>query len=325
MFLESLFFSLSVTLPTILMLLLGIILRRRRMVDEHFCQVGSKLVFNIALPTLLFMNIVKHPANFGEQLWLITAGVSGTIAIYLISEWLAARYIQAREYRGLFVQGMFRGNTGILGLALSLNAYGVAATAPASVYTACITLLFNVLAIITLTHSLGEGKLSVRRILFSLAKNPLILSILLGILVSKLSLPLPAVLINTGDAIAYIALPLALICAGATLNFSQLKKFRKTDENGVAAKIVWLGSIGRLVITPLLMVLAGKFLFQLSPMELGIVFLMSSTPLASASYAMVVYYKGDAVATANMIGVTNLGYMITSSLGLLVLRQIGWI
>lgn len=325
MFLESLFFSLSVTLPTILMLLLGIILRRRRMVDEHFCQVGSKLVFNIALPTLLFMNIVKHPANFGEQLWLITAGVSGTIAIYLISEWLAARYIQAREYRGLFVQGMFRGNTGILGLALSLNAYGVAATAPASVYTACITLLFNVLAIITLTHSLGEGKLSVRRILFSLAKNPLILSILLGILVSKLSLPLPAVLINTGDAIAYIALPLALICAGATLNFSQLKKFRKTDENGVAAKIVWLGSIGRLVITPLLMVLAGKFLFQLSPMELGIVFLMSSTPLASASYAMVVYYKGDAVATANMIGVTNLGYMITSSLGLFVLRQIGWI
>lgn len=325
MFLESLFFSLSVTLPTILMLLLGIILRRRRMVDEHFCQVGSKLVFNIALPTLLFMNIVKHPANFGEQLWLITAGVSGTIAIYLISEWLAARYIQAREYRGLFVQGMFRGNTGILGLALSLNAYGVAATAPASVYTACITLLFNVLAIITLTHSLGEGKLSVRRILFSLAKNPLILSILLGILVSKLSLPLPAVLINTGDAIAYIALPLALICAGATLNFSQLKKFRKTDENGVAAKIVWLGSVGRLVITPLLMVLAGKFLFQLSPMELGIVFLMSSTPLASASYAMVVYYKGDAVATANMIGVTNLGYMITSSLGLLVLRQIGWI
>lgn len=325
MFLESLFFSLSVTLPTILMLLLGIILRRRRMVDEHFCQVGSKLVFNIALPTLLFMNIVKHPANFGEQLWLITAGVSGTIAIYLISEWLAARYIQAREYRGLFVQGMFRGNTGILGLALSLNAYGVAATAPASVYTACITLLFNVLAIITLTHSLGEGKLSVRRILFSLAKNPLILSILLGILVSKLSLPLPAVLINTGDAIAYIALPLALICAGATLNFSQLKKFRKTDENGVAAKIVWLGSVGRLVITPLLMVLAGKFLFQLSPMELGIVFLMSSTPLASASYAMVVYYKGNAVATANMIGVTNLGYMITSSLGLFVLRQIGWI
>lgn len=326
MFLDSLLFSMNVTLPTILMLSLGMILRRRRMVDDHFCQMGSKLVFNVALPALLFMNIVKHPADFGGQVWLVGAGVSGTVAVYLISEWIATRYIRLREYRGLFVQGMFRGNTGILGLALSINAYGVAATAPASVYTACITLLFNVLAVITLTHSLSENKLSWGNIALSLAKNPLIVAILLGLLVSQLHIPLPTALLNTGDYIAYIALPLALICAGASLNFSQLRRLKQaTDQARLAGKVVWWGSLGRLVITPVFMVLLGKFIFQLPPMELGVVFLMSSTPLASASYAMVVYFKGDAVATANMIGTTNLGYMMTSGLGIFILRQIGWI
>lgn len=326
MFIDSLLFSLNVTLPTILMLTLGMLLRRSKMVDDHFCQVSAKLVFNIALPALLFMNIVKNPVDFSGQVWLVGVGAIGTVSIYLISEWLAIKFIPIRAYRGLFVQGMFRSNTGILGLSLSINAYGVVATAPASVYTACITLLFNILAVITLSHSLGENLMSRRNIAVSLARNPLIIAILLGFSVSQFNISLPKALLNTGDYIAYIALPLALICAGASLNFSQLRRLKQASEQTrLAGKIVWWGSFGRLIIAPLFMVLLGKFIFQLSPMELGIVFLMSSTPLASASYAMVVYFKGDAVATANMIGLTNLGYMLTSGLGIFILRQIGWI
>lgn len=325
MFLESLQFSLSVTLPTILMLLLGIILRRKKMVDDNFCQVASKLVFNIALPALLFVNIVKQPADYTSQLWLVGAGFLATFILYFGSEWLANRYILDRRYRGIFVQGIFRGNSGILGLALCINAYGLAATAPASVYTACITLLFNVLAVITLTNSLSDGKLSLHRIIVSLLKNPLIISIVFGLLISKLEIPLPTTIIRTGDYLASIALPVALICAGASLNFKQLRKFQQAEnQTSQTHKIVWWSSFGRLVVAPILSIVIGKLL-GLEPMSLGILFLMSSTPVAAASYAMVRNFNGDATTSANIIAITVLGSMFSSSLGLFILRHLQWI
>lgn len=325
MFLDSLQFSLNVTLPTILMLLLGILLRRKKMIDDHFCQMASKLVFNIALPALLFVNIVKNPVDYGSQLWLISAGVTASLLLYFASEWLAARYIAERKLRGIFVQGVFRGNSGLLGLALCINAYGATAAAPASVYAAGITFLFNVLAVITLTNSLSDNKLNIHNILRALVRNPLILSILAGILVSQCGWQLPQAMLRTGDYLASIALPVALICAGASLDFKQLKRFQQQESVGQVQRVVWWASIGRLLISPLITIVIGKYLFQLEPMSLGILFLMSSTPTAAASYAMVRQFSGDATTTANIIAMTSLGTMLTSSLGVFILKQLTWI
>ena len=325
MFFESLQFSLSVTFPAIFMLILGMILRRKKMVDDHFCLVASKLVFNIALPALLFINIVKHPADYGSQMWLISAGFLGTLTIYLSAEWLAARYISERKYRGIFVQGSFRANSGILGLALCINAYGTLAVVPASVYTACITLLFNVLAVITLTRSLTDGNLNFVKLLQSILKNPLIISILLGITISKLAVPIPTALLRTGDYLANIALPLALICAGASLDFKQLKRIQQTEDGSNQVRtMLFSATFIRLIIAPTVMVLLGKWVFQLEPMLIGILFLISSTPVAAASYTMVRHFGGDATAAANLVALTNLGSMFTSSLGIVVLKLLGW-
>lgn len=325
MFIEALLFSASVTLPTILMLLLGIALRRKKMIDDHFCEMASKLVFNIALPALLFVNVVKEPTDYASLIWLVGAGVIGTLIIYFGGELLALRFIDDRAYRGIFVQGLFRANSGILGLALCINAYGSPAVAPASVYTACITLLFNVLAVITLTNSLSDGKLSVIKIIKSILKNPLIIAIVFGIILSKLEVAIPKTVIRTGDYLANIALPLALICAGASLNFKQLKLLKQSDKKALKiSRIVIVASIGRLLIAPLLMVILGKFVFDLPAMSIGILFLISSTPVAAASYAMVRHFGGDATASANLIALTNLGSMFTTSLGIVILKQLGW-
>ena len=326
MFLDSLLFSLGVTLPTILMLVIGIVLRSRNVIDEQFCDTASKLVFNISLPAFLFLNIVKHPTDYSSQILLVSAGVSSTIILYILGEWVAFRYIVDRRYRGIFTQGVFRGNTGILGLALCINAYGTVAIAPGSVYTAFITLLFNILAVITLTNSLGEGKPSVFKIVKELAKNPLIAAIMLGVIVSKMEVQIPHPLLRTGDYLANIALPLALICAGASLNFRQLFRYQRSDENQSRVnKVVLWSSFARLIVSPLFMVLMGKFVWNLDPMSLGIIFLMVSTPVAAAAYSMVRNFGGDFVATANLIAITTLGSMFTSSIGLFILKQLAWI
>ncbi|WP_442805710.1 AEC family transporter [Testudinibacter sp. TR-2022] len=314
-FVASMLFSASVTLPNILMLILGIYLKKIGMINDHFSNQGSKLVFNITLPALLFLSIIKNPTDYSSQLSVVSIGILGTLILFILAELFAARYVNDKKERGTFVQGVFRANSGIIGLSLCANAYGSAGLAIASVYTAIITLLFNVLAVITLSRSLAEGgKTNFVYIFKQLIKNPLILSIIAALIFTRLGVNLPQTLISTADYLADMTLPLALLCAGASLNL------RNMDTSSQVA--IW-SSIGRVLLAPLLMVLIAR-LFGLQGIDLGVIFLMSATPAAAASYAMVRSMGGYAKTAANIIGITTFAAMFGSSIGIVILKQLNW-
>ena len=60
-------------------------------------------------------------------------------------------------------------------------------------------------------------------------------------------------------------------------------------------------------------------------MQLGILFLMASAPVATAVYAMVRAYGGNGTAAANLIGLTTLGAIFSTNIGLFILKQMNWI
>lgn len=324
--LDSLQFSIGVTLPTILLMLFGIFLRRRKFIDDVFCNTASKVVFNFTLPIMIFFNMLKSPLDFSSQANLIATGVIGTLIIYFWAEWWAARHIENRRYRCIFTQGTFRSNAAILGIALILNAYGDKALAAASVYISCLVMIFNVLAVITLTSSLSEKKVNVGRLTISILKNPLILAVIAGVIFNHFQLSdfIPKSIESAGKLISNLTLPLALICTGASINFKQLKQFNQSTESKIN-KIVLFSATVRLIIAPVILLIIGKFIFTLPLMELGIVFIAASAPVAAATYAMVKSYGGDGEAAANLIGVTTLGSMFSASIGLFLLRQMGWV
>lgn len=328
MLLESLQFSLNVTLPTIFMILLGIFLRHHRWVDDNFANMAAKIVFNFALPATLFMNVARSPSDYAGQINLILSGVIGTFLTYFFAEWWAAKYIQTRGFRAIFTQGTFRSNAAVLGLALAVNAYGSTAMGKISVFTAVLVIQFNVLGVITLLKSLSDKKLNLANLAFSVLKNPLIIAVVSGIVVSELNLfkSLPTALVKTGDYLAHISLPLALICTGVSLNFKQLMQFHSsTSAENESGKVVFVAAFIRLIAAPVLMLAIGKWGFDLDSVSLGILFLITASPVASAVYAMVRNYGGDATVTANLIGITTLGSIFTASFGLFVLRQVGWV
>jgi len=314
-FLASISFSIGVTLPNILMLFLGIYLRRIGMINDQFSQQGSKLVFNITLPALLFLSIVQHPTDYAAQLKMVSVGYLGCIIIFLLSEFYAAKYIEDKRERGTFVQGVFRGNSGIIGLSLCANAYGSAGIATASVYTAVITILYNILAVITLSRSLAaNGKPNLMHILRQIAKNPLVISIVLALLISKLGFIIPKPLISTGDYLSRMTLPLALLCTGASLDLKGMD---------TSSKIAFQSSIGRIFFAPLVMVVFAR-VFNLDNISLGMIFLMSATPVAVASYPMVRSMGGNAKTAANIVGITTIGAIVSSAIGIVILKQLNW-
>lgn len=83
-----------------------------------------------------------------------------------------------------------------------------------------------------------------------------------------------------------------------------------------------LSSGFKLVVVPALFCLGGIALgFQ--GIELGVLLLMSSAPTAAASYVMVRAMGANAALAANIIAVTTIGSLVTTSLGIMLLRAAG--
>ena len=175
---------------------------------------------------------------------------------------------------------------------------------------ALLTIQFNILAVITLNRSLQKSA-SCASNLKQIAKNPIIIGVLLALPFAIFSIPLPGLALHTGEYLAQMTLPLALLCIGASLD---LKALRLDKHNAL------LSSAAKLLLVPSLflsMALACGF----RGIELGVIVLMASSPTAAASYMMTKAMGGNAPLAANIIVLTTIGSLITSSLTLFVLRN----
>ncbi|WP_114416347.1 AEC family transporter [Marinospirillum perlucidum] len=312
MFWSTLVFTLEVTAPVFLLVFLGLFLVRIGLLTDEFNRVASRLVFTVTLPLLVFLSLSK--TNFHEvflpELLVYVAGVTLLGFFWLV--WRARR-LQDPADRGVFVQGGFRGNLGILGLALAANQYGEPGVALASLLLALLIVEYNLLSVVALSLWREEAGINWLRMLMDMLRNPLILAVCLALPFSLWELELPSVLLKTADYLASMTLPLALLCIGAALN---LKALKATSQAALASTAY------KLVLLPLPM-LAGAWLLGYEGLTLGVLFLVFSCPTAAASYVMARAMGGNAALAANIVALTTLLGTLSISLGVFVLHFIG--
>ncbi|WP_028866249.1 AEC family transporter [Psychromonas aquimarina] len=310
MFVESLIFSFSVTGPICLMLCLGWLLKRIHLINEAFVETASKLVYQVTLPALLFLSIVNADKDTQININYISYSLAANLLFFLLCIVLIKFFIKDKQDHGVIIQGSFRANTAIIGLAYAANVYGDSGVALAAVYVAFVTVLYNILAVIVLTQ--GQAGICTRRIvdlLCSICKNPLIISIFIGVICFSLAVRIPPVMIQTGQYFADMTLPLALLCTGASLNLKELQSSRSS---------AWFAAGLKLVLAPLL-ITGSAYLLGFSEMEIGLLFFMSGAPAAAASYVMARSMGGNANLAANIIAVTTAGSLLSCSIGISLL------
>ncbi|UJS22673.1 AEC family transporter [Thiothrix winogradskyi] len=311
-FWNTVLFSFAVTGPIFLLLGLGAWLAHLRAVNDNFVEVGSRLVFTWALPALLFVSIAKTSISATTNLELIAYGLVAMLVLFVLTEWAVTALVQPPEDRGVVVQGIFRSNMAIIGLAYCVNAYGEVALAAASLYVGILSILFNILGVITLSRSLHKHQ-GVGRMLRNIVTNPLIIGIVLALPFAWWDVRPPALVMKAGETLADMTLPLALLCTGASLDFHTLKQeFSNT----------MLASLSKLMAIPFLFTLGGWW-WGFRGMDLGILLLMSSAPTAAASYVMARAMGGNATLAANTVALTTLGSLLTTSVGIMVLQGRG--
>ncbi|MBE1277863.1 AEC family transporter [Enterovibrio baiacu] len=314
--LQQLQFSLSITGPICLMLVLGVMFKRIGLINDNFIDVGSKLVFQVTLPTMLFLSIVVSEHDFSAASGFVNFGGIASILFFIFATISVKLLFKDSPNQGVLIQGSYRANTGIIGIAFVANAYGSQGVALAALYVAVTTFIYNVQAVICLSPKGAASGAQTAKLMFrTLTKNPLIISILSGMVFYMLSIPVPNVVVDAGNYLAKMTLPLALLCTGASLNFSLMKK-----EKGPS----WFASSYKLIVAPLLITF-GAYLVGFRGIELGILFFMNASPVAAASYVMVRSMGGNAVLAANIIAFTTVLSAITCTAGIVILKAYGLI
>ncbi|HET8790892.1 MAG TPA: AEC family transporter [Modicisalibacter sp.] len=306
--------TLEVTLPVFAMVFIGIGLKRIGWIDRSFIAMASALVFRATMPTLLFLSIIQADLDAALNPQLLGFFAIATLGTFALS-WLWASWRVVHAKRGVYVQGAFRGNCGIVGIALATSLYGDYGLSAGGLLLGVVILCYNVLSVIVLAAYQPQKRADWRSIFKHIAHNPLILSLLLAIPVAAFNVSLPGWLMTSGNYFASLTLPLALICIGGTLSVSAL---RNDSLTAISASVMKMAVLPALATT-------AAWLVGFSGAELGLLFLFFASPTASASFVMVKAMGGDAKLAANIIAITTLLASITVTGGVFILRVSGLI
>ncbi len=308
-------YTLGVTSPVFVIVFLGYMLKKRGQINNDFVNIASGLVFNICLPVLIFIAMLQNQVDLAQQIplalyCLVVAGLC------FILFWWGSAYCVTPVDRGVVVQGAFRSNLGIIGLALCGKAFGQEGLAVGAVILAVVVPIFNVLSVYGLNRSLAaKQNFSLLKTVEDIAKNPLIIAILLGFVFTQAGMTLPKVMYDAGTYLAAMTLPLALICIGGALSLRELTFNSRLSSMAVLAK---------LIVVPIIAVLPAYYL-GFSAIELGCILLMFASPTATASFIMVRALGGNSALASNIIVLSTLLSAISISVLLYGAKLINWI
>ena len=315
---ENFIYSINVTMPIFLVMVIGYILKQIGMLNDNFVTVANKFNFKVTLPFMLFKDIagVDIKAVFDIKYVLFCAIVS-TICFWVV--WGTAKLlVRDKTIRGAFVQSSFRGSAAVMGLAFIQNIYGSSAMGPLMIVSA--VPLYNIFSVIVLPFEANEStgidkKAKIRQAGINICKNPIILSILAGLIVGLLGIQFPTLVNKTVSNVAQMATPLALITIGA--GFEGRKALAKIAPTMASSMI-------KLVLQPLVFLPVAAWM-GFSGEKMIAILIMLASPTTPSCYIMAKSMNNDEVLTASVIVTTTLMAAFTLTGWIFLLKTLGYI
>ena len=268
--LSILFTAVNAILPIVLLIILGFILRKFNFFNDDFLKTGNKLVFKIGLTCTLFVNVYSIE-SFSHIRWdMIAYSMGMLLLMFLLGLVCALLTTREPKRRGVIWQSAFCSNFAIIGLALAQVLGGEEAIANTAVVSAFIVPTVNIMSVIALSALRGAHgeKPDVKAIVMNIAKNPLIMGVLVGLACLGIRSLQTAIFgrvifsLSVHTKFLYTALnyiksmttPLALIILGGQFQFQAVKSLRRE---------ILIGTLCRIVISPLIAIGAAVVLTKM--------------------------------------------------------------
>jgi malonate transporter and related proteins len=280
-------------LALLALFLAGTGLRRTGILDDARTARLNALAYYVALPALILVS--TYDRSIGELLSAtLLAGLLIVLFATALLAWVVHRNRASGPRRSVAVVQSYHSNLGYLGLPLVAATFGPDVTAVASVILGVVSLVQVPLTILVLTGVNGAG-VSVRGELKRLAKNPVLASLIAGLAVGSIGVSVPTPVATGLDVVGALALPLALLCVGASLRVDL-----PTTDLGPTASVVAL-KVG--CMPALAWGVFSLLEVDLATFTAGVV--MLGTPTAVSTYVFASELGGDeAFASLNVFATT---------------------
>lgn len=294
---------LAATGPIYLLILAGFLCVRCRVFEPAQMRVLGRFVTLVAVPALLLRALASRP--LGEILnprFLLVYALGSLTA--LAGGWFWARRVRREGVpkSALMALGMAGSNSAFVGYPIASQLVGPTA----GVALALVMLVENLLVLplaLTTADSGGAAGGVLRRLATlarAMARNPLIVAIVVGLTVSALDLPVPGVLLQTVGIVAGSASPLALFAIGGAL-----VGLRPGGMLGDVAAI----TAGKLVLHPLA-VLAMLMLLPLGDAQMEkAALLYACVPMLSIYAVLAQKHQLEGLCAAALLAATTLSFL----------------
>lgn len=334
---EILTTAVNAVVPVVLLIFFGYWLKQKNFINDSFIKIGNKLVFNIFLPSMLFINVYNID-GISSIAWDVVLFSLVVICFLFVAGLLTAiATTKVPERRGVIMQCIFRSNFAIIGMPLVEALGGSEATAVAAVVSAFSIPLFNVFAVIALSLFVDDGcdkKHHIINVAKGIVRNPLIIGVFLGlaclgirelevmafsevVFSLKGSAKFLYTILNNLKAVAS---PFAMIVLGGGFVFSAIKGLFKE----IAVSTLW-----RLVLAPGIGLVAAVLLstytdlLSCGPGEYATLIALFGTPVAVSSAVMASNMKNDEQLATQLVVWTSIGSIVTIFLQVCILMAMG--
>ena len=339
---ENLVFSLNATAPIFALMVLGYLFRKIGLIDEKAAGWMNKFVFKVALPVLVFKDLASQDfagtwnGKFVLFCFLVTSVSIAVIALF------SKVVVKDRGKRGEFIQSSYRSSAALLGIAFIHNIYGDAASGMGPLMILGSVPLYNIFAVIVLMLTADDrdkkkstenelakssmagkekaaGKTTqgqsalLKKTLYGIITNPIILGIAIGLLWSLLSIPQPKIFQTIVTNISALATPLGLMSMGATFEF---KKAIGDIKPALVAAFIKLFALAAIFL-PIAVALG----FTGEQIVAILVMLGSATTVSC--YIMAKSMGHEGTLSSSVIMLTTFGCSFSLTLWLFVLRSLG--
>ena len=310
---ENFLLSVNAVLPMFLVLAAGYVAQQAGLVSRDEVPRINGVAFRIFLPCLLFYNIYSSDLHSAVRPKLLVFGACGVLLVFAAAVFCVSRFVPQQERKGVIAQGVFRSNFVIMGLPIAQALVKGESLAAVAVLIAVVVPLFNFLSVVILERFRG-GRVKTGKVLLEVAKNPLIIGSVLGILFQLLRIRLPAVAEKAVSDLGSIATPLQLFLLGVFFRFSGLKRYTRP---------LFAVTFVKLFLTPGLLLGTAAALGFRGVEFLGLLGAFAS-PTAINSFTMVQQMKcGDEELAGDIVVITSAVSMFSFFVWIYLFKSLG--
>ncbi|MDR1719446.1 MAG: AEC family transporter [Dysgonamonadaceae bacterium] len=310
-------FSLNVVAPLFVLMAVGYLSKRIKLVSGTFLAELNRFVFQFCLPVMLFQDIWSSYKGDFSNTKLIFSAVAAIVIVILISFCLVPVFIRQSKQRGSMIQAIYRSNFLIYGLPLATGMYGKEAVATISMLMGIMIPLYNILAVIILSiYSETETqRMTFWKVLKNILLNPLLLGCVFGLSAGAVHLRLPEFIASPIAMLAAVGSPLALFVMGGEFEFQHV---------GENLKKVLVATVARLILVPLAAITCFVMM-GFRNVELSVLLTIFATPTAMASYIMAKNMGCDGPLSAQIVVFSTAFSCLTIFFFIFVLRNMGYL